>query len=296
MGIGSNAGGAEWPGKDPEADVLINVSPVGHDFVETLGIELADGRSFSRDFPSDLAVDTTGGWLINEETAKLMGKESVVGTEFYFQNIRGPIVGVMKNFNFTSLRRGIEPLALYLNPDRTRFIMLRVDANDITETIQTIEAKWSGIVPSYPFEYEFLDAQFDQMYRAEARMSQLLAWFAIIAIAIACLGLVGLAAFTAQQRRREIGIRKVLGASHQAISMLMCKEFLVLVLIANALAWPFAYFASQSWLDGFAYKADIGFAIFVATGIGAVLIALTTVSWQAIRAALVDPVEALRAE
>jgi ABC-type antimicrobial peptide transport system permease subunit len=202
----------------------------------------------------------------------------------------------MKNFNFSSLRTSIEPLALMLNPERAGYILLRVDGRHVTESIDAIEKTWASLVPAYPLEYRFLDSQFDDMYRAESRMSGLLAWFAVIAIAIACLGLVGLAAYTAQQRRKEIGIRKVLGASYRTISMLLCKEFLVLVLIANVLAWPFAYFASRSWLSGFAYSADISVMIFVATGVAAIAVALATVSWQAVRAALTDPVEVLRAE
>ncbi|HEX9659008.1 MAG TPA: FtsX-like permease family protein, partial [Rhodothermales bacterium] len=296
MSIASSGSGAEWAGKDPDAEVLVNFSSVGYDYVESLEIEMAEGRPFSRDFPSDRATDSTGSWLVNEEMARVMGGGSIVGSELSFQNIRGPIVGVLKNFNFSSLRTGIEPLALMLDPGRTQFILLRVDGVLVSDAIGAVEDVWARIVPAYPFEYWFLDHEFDQLYRSEARMSKLLAWFAVIAIAIACLGLIGLAAFTAQQRRREIGIRKVLGASHRAISMLLCKEFLILVIVANVLAWPFAYLASRSWLDGFAYRVDVSIAIFLGTGLAAVVIALATVSWQAIRAALTDPVEVLRAE
>jgi ABC-type antimicrobial peptide transport system permease subunit len=296
MNIGSSGSGVDWAGKDPEADILVNFSSVGYDYVESLGMELLEGRPFSRDFPADRAADSTGGWLINEAMAGVMGGLPVAGKDLSFQGIEGPVVGVIKDFNFRSLRTSIEPLALMLNPDQTRYIMLRLDGRRVTESIASIQGTWERVIPSYPFEYYFLDSEFDDLYRAEARMSSLLAWFAAIAIAIACLGLVGLAAFTAQQRRKEIGIRKVLGASHQTISMLLCREFLVLVALANLIAWPFAYIASRSWLDGFAYRAELSLMIFVVTGAAAITIALATVSWQAIRAALTDPVEVLRAE
>ncbi len=296
MGIGSSGSGADWAGKDPEAEVLINFSPVGYDYVESLEMSLVEGRPFGRNFPSDRVADSTGGWLINETMANVRGGLPVVGKEFSFQDVKGPIVGVIRDFNFRSLRTSIEPLALMLDPDRTQYIMLRIDGAKVSESLASMRETWDSIIPSYPFEYYFLDSEFDDLYKSEAQMSRLLAWFAVIAIAIACLGLVGLAAFTAQQRRKEIGIRKVLGASHRTISMLLCREFLVLVVIANLIAWPFAYLASRSWLDGFAYRADLSLGIFVVTGIVALAIALTTVSWQAIRAALTDPVEVLRAE
>jgi ABC-type antimicrobial peptide transport system permease subunit len=296
MSIGSSGSGADWIGKEPDAEVLVNFSSVGYDYVESLGMDLIEGRAFSRDFPADRAADTTGAWLINETMAKIMGGLPVAGDNLSFQGIEGPVVGVIRDFNFRSLRTSIEPLALMLNPDRTRYIMLRVEGRRVTESIASIQDTWERVIPSYPFEYYFLDSEFDDLYRAEARMSSLLAWFAVIAIAIACLGLIGLAAFTAQQRRREIGIRKVLGASHQTISMLLCREFLILVALANLLAWPFAYLASRSWLDSFAYRVEPSLTIFVLTGAAAIVIALATVSWQAIKAALTDPVEVLRAE
>ncbi|MFC2085945.1 ABC transporter permease [Bacteroidota bacterium] len=294
--IGSNSASAQWIGKDPDDQRLIGFSRVGYDYAQSLEIGFAAGRGFSRDHISDMTIDSTGAWLINEETAKLMKMETVIGEEFDFQGVKGPVVGVMKNFHFNSLRNGIEPLALLLDPEAANFVMIRIDPVRIDESIAHIEATWNEIVPMYPFEFTFMDENFENIYRTETQMSRLLTWFSVIAILIGCLGLIGLAAFTTQQRRKEIGIRRVLGASQYVISSLLAREFLVLVLISNAIAWPVAYLASRSWLDSFAYHADVGFALFAVTGLAVIVIAMATVSYQSIRAAVADPVDALRAD
>jgi putative ABC transport system permease protein len=294
--IGSNSANATWRGKDPESEHLISFSAVGYEYAESLEIEFVVGRGFSRDHLSDLTIDSTGAWLINEETAKLMNMETVVGEEFDFQGVKGPIVGVMKNFHFNSLRNDIQPLALLLDPESSNFVMLRIDPRRLEASLEHIEATWAATVPMFPFQFRFLDENFENTYRVETRMSQLLSWFAVIAILIACLGLIGLASFTTQQRRKEIGIRKALGASQHVISYLLAREFLLLVMIANAIAWPIAYLASRTWLDSFAYHADVGLIMFVATGILVAVIAIATVSFQAIRAAIANPIEALRSE
>ena len=202
----------------------------------------------------------------------------------------------MEDFHYNTLRVDIEPLALRLRPEQLRFAILRLDPTDISSSVAAMEATWTRVVPSFPFEFSFVDEAFDRMYRSEERMSKLLGYFSLIAVLIAGLGLIGLAAFMAEQRRKEISIRKVLGASQAGISYLLCREFLILVAIANVLAWPAAYFAASNWLESFAYRAEMGVTIFVVVGISAFVMALFTVSYQAIKAALTNPVEALNYE
>jgi putative ABC transport system permease protein len=290
--IGSNSGGADWDGKDPDLSVLIGMSSVDFDYIETLKIDMAEGRSFSKEFPAD----TKTSFIINEEVAKLMGKESVVGERFSFLGIDGTIVGVMKNFHFQSVQSAIEPLAIVVNPDYFQVMLIRLAPSGVEASLKSIEETWNRIIPDYPFEFSFMDERVDTMYRTEERIGTLLKYFAGLAVFIACLGLFGLASFTAEQRTKEIGIRKVLGASAPKITLLLCKESFFLVALANAVAIPSAYFLMRNWLQSYAYRTALSANIFVAAMILALVIALISVSFQAIRAALADPVDSLRYE
>lgn len=290
--IGSNSSGADWDGKDPELSVLISTSSVDFDYIETLKIEMAEGRSFSKEFPTD----TTTSFIVNEEVAKIMEKESVVGERFNFQGRDGTIVGVMKNFHFQSVRNTIEPLAVSIFPEYFQFMLIRFAAGDLTASTKYLKDTWKWVVPNYPLEFTFIEERVDMMYRTEERIGTLLKYFAILAVLIACLGLFGLASFTAEQRTKEIGIRKILGASAPKITIMLCKEFFILVLISNAIAIPTAYFLMQNWLQGYAFKTNLNGVVFIAAMIGALTIALITVSFQAIRAALANPADSLRYE
>ena len=290
--IGSNSSGADWDGKDPELKLLIGFNPVDFDFIKTLKIEMAEGRGFSREFP----IDLTENFIVNEEVAKIMEKEPVVGERFTFGDRKGVIVGVMKNFHYQSVRNKIEPLAIMVSPDNINYMLIRIPHEGISSSVKFIEATWNRVVPDYPFEYRFMDERFDRMYRAEARIGTLLKYFAILAVFIACLGLFGLASFTAEQRTKEIGIRKVLGASVSQITMLLGREFFLLVLLANAIAWPAAYFLMKNWLQDFAYRTGLGLFIFLAAMAAALAVAIISVSFQAIRAASASPAEALKYE
>jgi putative ABC transport system permease protein len=290
--IGSNSGGADWDGKDPELSVLIGISTVDFDYIETLKIDMAEGRSFAKEFPAD----TKTSFIVNEEVAKLMGKESVVEERFRFQGIDGTIVGVMKNFHFQSVRSTIEPLAIVIDPDYYQVMLIRLAPGDVSASMKSIEDTWSRIVPNYPFEFSFMDERVDQMYRTEERIGTLLKYFAGLAVFIACLGLFGLASFTAEQRTKEIGIRKVLGASAPKITMLLCKEFFFLVILANAVAIPAAYFLMRNWLQSYAYRTALNANLFLLAMVLALIIAMISVSFQAIRAALADPADSLRYE
>jgi len=291
--IGSNSSGAEWDGKDPELKILISQNIVGYDYTETYGIEIKEGRGFSSKFTSD----TTGAFLINEELAKIIGKEPIIGERFSFMGVDGKIVGLMKNFHFQPVREEIEPLAVMVGPARFfRAMVIRVRPEDISSSIDFIKNTWARIIPDYPFEYRFFNEDFDRMYRAETRMGTLLRYFTILSVLIACLGLFGLASFTAEQKTKEIGIRKVLGATIPGLVLRLSMEFIKWVMAANIIAWPLAYLLMNKWLQGFAYRTTITPVIFIVTGVVAFFIAIITVSYQSVKAALADPVRSLKYE
>ncbi|MCH7673734.1 ABC transporter permease [candidate division KSB1 bacterium] len=296
--IGSNSSGAEWDGKDPEKeDVLISFSTVDYDYVETLKIEMVQGRSFSPEFPSDLGTDSTGAFVVNEEMARIMGVEPIVGANLSFMGQKGKIIGVMKDFHYHSVRTEIMPLALALgDPERLGYIGIRIQPGDISVSTEVIRDVWDRIIPNYPIEFKFLDQELDRMYRTEERMVDILKYFAILAVFISCLGLFGLASYMAEQRTKEIGVRKVLGATVTNIVMLLSTEFARWVLLANLVAWPVAYVVMTNWLQKFAYRVELGWLTFIFAGVLALVIALLTVSSQALKSAVSNPAEALRYE
>src|SRR4030042_604629 len=298
--IGSNSGGADWDGKDPDKTVLIGQNIVDYNFCKTMGITILEGRDFSEEFTADMVSknDTIGGFLVNEEVVKIMGLDykSAVGARFDFFGCTGKIVGVMKNFHYNTVKQKIEPLAMGLAPEFIRFVEVRIAAGNLMEPIGKIEKAWGSAVGNYPFEYDFLDEDFERMYRREKRMVGLLEYFSIMAVVIACLGLFGLALFSAEQRTKEIGIRKVLGASISKVIFILCKEFVILIMVANIIAWPIAYLVMKGWLEEFAYRLDLSFLFFILAGILSLVIALLTVSYQAIKVAVANPVNSLRYE
>ncbi len=269
---------------------------VDFDFVDTYGIGIIAGRAFSRHFSNDANKSV----IINEAAVKYCGwrnPEEALDKIFIDGNgRRSKIIGVMKDFNFNSLHQQIEPLYLVMNPERFRYFSVRLQSANLVHTIAALEKTWQALIPQRPFKYTFLDEQLDRQYRAEERFGRLVSAFAMLAIFIACLGILGLAAFEGQQRTKEIGIRKVLGASLGQVLMLLSKEFIKLVLIAVLIAWPIAYFASEFWLQNFAYRTTVGYGAFFAAGIVAVLISLAAIAYQSLRAALANPVNVLRNE
>ena len=290
--IGSNSGGADWDGKDPELSVLIGQNRVDFDYIETMKIEMAEGRPFSKTF----STDTATAFLVNEEVVRIMGDESAVGKRFSFFGVDGTIVGVMKNFHFHPVRYEIEPLAFIVRPERIRYAVIRLAAGNIQEGLEFVQSTWEQVIPDYPFNYHFMDEDFDRMYRAESRMGSLLRAFAFLAIAIACLGLFGLASFTAEQRTKEIGVRKVLGASVPGIVFLFSKEFTKWVIAANAIALPVAYLVMRNWLQSYAYRTNLAWWVFFMSGAFALVVSLLTVSYQSVKAALANPSKSLRYE
>ena len=282
---------------------IVRINYVDEDFQETLGMEIIAGRFFSKDFPAD----TARRLVVNEATLRAVGFESpetAVDQPVFFdwqgEQLRFEIVGVVKDFHFESLHKEIMPYALQLfNYEITpppSYLVARMGTNKISETLASIEQTWKSLHPSQPFEYSFLDEDFQRNYEAEGRIHSIIRYFTIIAIFISCLGLFGLAAFTAERRTKEIGIRKVLGASVGSIVTLLSKEFLLLVGIAFLIATPVAWYAANRWLEGFAYRIPVQWWVFAIAGVLALAIALFTISFQAIRAAVANPVNSLKTE
>jgi ABC-type antimicrobial peptide transport system permease subunit len=295
--IGSNSGGASWEGKDPEKQVLIGTNAIDYDYLETMKMELKSGRKFSKEFPSDFAKDTTGNFLVNEEVVKIMGVDDAVGKSFRFMGISGRIVGVLKNFHFKGADQPIEPIAFALtDPVRLSYILIRLAPGNISEALKTAENVWNKTIPEYPFDYFFIDEDYDNLFRTQLRLTRLLKYFTILAVIIACLGLYGLSAYSAERRRNEIGIRKVMGAGTITIMFSMVKEFLLLILISLVIALPAGWIIVGNLLKQFASRIDMSVPVFAGIAAGAVIISLITVTFQAIKASLINPAEALKVE
>ncbi|MDP2058720.1 MAG: ABC transporter permease, partial [Flavobacteriaceae bacterium] len=268
---------------------------VDYDYIKTMGMEIVQGRNFSKDYGTD-----SNAILITETTAKLLGYDNAVGKNIYVPSDNTSltslqIIGVVKDFNFESLRQKLGPLCMRLS-DSGGLASFKVTAADTKNLIAQVEEKWKTLAPGMPFRYRFMSDSFDEMYRSEQRAGTVAMVFATLAILIACLGLFGLVTYMAEQRNKEIGIRKVLGASVSNVVTLLSKDFLVLVLIAAVLAFPLAWWVMHKWLQDFEYRININVWFFVIAGVSALLIALITVSFQAIKAAIANPVKSLRTE
>jgi predicted permease len=295
--IGSNSGGASWPGKDPEKSVLIGVNGVDYDYLETMKMELVSGRDFSRDFPGDMARDTTGNFLVNEEVVKIMNIGDPVGTSFRFMGLNGTIVGVLKNFHFKGADQPIEPMAFALGGTRfLDYILIRLTPGKTEESIKAVEKIWDEMIPEFPLHYTFIEQDYENLFRSEMRLIALLKYFTVLALIIASLGLYGLSAYSTERRSNEIGIRKVMGADSSSVIITMAREFMVLVLISIFIALPLGWLVVENLLKQFAYRIEPGIIVFAVIGAGALIIALLTISFQAFKAARINPVNALKAE
>ena len=287
----STSGGVDWDGKNPEENILFHTLQVNYDFIETIGIEMLEGRSFSRSFGTD-----TANIIINEAAAKAMQKENPIGERIRLWEREGVIIGITKDFHIKSVYTPIEPLVISLRPENTYYAFVKVSSEHLDATMRAIENIFQRHNTAYPFEFHFLDESYERMYKSETTIGKLANYFAFIAIFISCLGLFGLASFTAEQRTKEIGVRKVLGASVPNLVVLLTSDFTKLVLIAFLIAAPVAYSLMRTWLGNFAYHVEMSAGIFVLAGIAAILIAWLTVSYQSVRAALSNPVKSLRSE
>jgi len=293
-----------WEGAADNESISLIQNKIDYDFLDLYEIEVTRGRNFNRAYSSDILdyrrENIVGAVILNEEAVRRFGWDDPIdkkviqtfGTDRYLFNV----IGVIKDFHFSSLHNKIVPLSLFLRPANPGYFSIKVEGADIQNTIAYIRQTWQKFNPQSPFEYYFLDESFEQIYQSEQKLHTLFSYFSLLSIFIACLGLFGLAAFSAEQRTKEIGIRKVFGASSSGIVLLLSRQFSKWIIIANLVAWPAAWVYLNSWLDEFAYRTEIAWWLFIFAGGMALLIALLTVSYQALKAAMTNPVEALRYE
>ena len=285
-----------YPDENPSQLIKTLRYEVDDQYIPTLGMQVAAGRNFS----PELATDSSA-IILNETAARVFGwgKQAPGHTLTYSNNQGGKItyrvIGVVQDFHFKSLHERISPLVMVLG-NHSGTLIVKVKNQDLVGLLATSKKHWQALTAEEPFTYAFLDERFNQTYQSEQKIGLILAIFAGLTILVACLGLFGLVTFTAEQRTKEIGIRKVLGASVTNIVALLSRDFLKLVLLANVLAWPLAGWAMHRWLQDFAYRIDLGWWVFALAGVAALLIALLTVSFQAVRAAMANPVQSLRSE
>jgi len=288
----THSGDIKWIGKDPNTVSSFVITDVGYDFAKTMSLKFSEGRDFSEKYGTDSA-----GFILNETAVKKIGYKQPVGKTLWWGDHEGHIVGVVKDFHFASLHQAIEPLVVRLDESRQWGTMLvRLEAGKTKEGLANLQKLCAELNPNFPFSYQFSDEEFTKLYKSEEVVSKLSNYFAFMAIFISCLGLFGLATFSAEQRTKEIGVRKVLGASIPAIISILSANFLKPVAFAMLIAFPVSWFAMNRWLSDYSYKINIGWSIFAVAGIMTVAIALLTVAYQSISAALRNPVTSLRSE
>jgi ABC-type antimicrobial peptide transport system permease subunit len=282
-----------WEGKDAETNFLIHQFSVDYEYIKTFNMNIIAGRDFSEEFPIDAL---TQSFIINETAVRAMALENPVGTKFTLYRNNGQIVGVIEDFHFKSLQKEIEPLVLRIEPRRDSYVFVKFKSGKEQEAIASITRVYNSFNPEFPLQYSFLDEELERLYNSEQKTKTIFNYFTFIAIFISCLGLYGLASYMAQQKTKEIGIRKVLGASIMNIVTNLSKEFIFLVCVANAIAWPLAYIAMNSWLHNFAYRIQMDPLIFVSAGLVSTVLGLMTVSYHTIKSALANPVNSIRYE
>jgi ABC-type antimicrobial peptide transport system permease subunit len=290
-----NVNPVDWEGKQDNKTVIMRFAVVDRDYLKTFQMKLSTGRDFSKDFPADIS-----NFIVNKKAAELMNLKDPVDKKITCMGLSGKLIGVVDDFNNRPLDQETNPLILTINPKFydyfVQYVVIKINSNDVPGTIGYIEKASREFAPWYPFEFKFLDQTVNNLYRSVLQTWHLFEAFAFLAIFISCLGLFGLASFMTELRTKEIGVRKTLGASVPGIIMLLSGEFTKWVLLANFIAWPVAYYAMNKWLNDFAYKADPNIWVFIASGMMALVIAMLSVSFHAIKAATANPVESLRYE
>ena len=288
---GYNGSGLNWQGGINTEDILIRFRWITSDFLNTAGMEIVEGRNFSK----NLAKDSTN-ILVTQSFARLMGDDSPIGKVVHREQAY-TVVGVVKDYLYGDMYGASKPLIFFSGKEDARFLYVKKKAGVSNESaLAKLERVVNTYNPAFPFEYTFVEDSFDSRFRSETLIGDLTKVFALLAIFISCLGLFGLAAYTAEQRKKEIGIRKVLGASVDNLAKLLSSEFLKLVIISCIIAFPIAWFVMEQWLQDYAYRIEIHWWVFIAAGIAAICIAIITVSTQAIKAAIANPIKSLRAE
>ena len=292
--------GISWEGRmfvegRPENPLYVEINKVDYGFIPTFGIEMAEGRNFSRDRPDDL-----NNYILNETAVRQMQLEDPVGKKFNMWGSEGQIIGVMKDFNFQSLHKEIEPLCLFMrsryHTELSGYIFVKLDGRNVRATMKKIESEWTEINPAFPLDYHFLDDAYDHLYISESRLQTLFTIFALLSVFLSCMGLYGLTSFHAEKRTREIGIRKALGAGYLQIMTLFSWDALKWILVSNLVAWPIAWLYMKGWLNDFAYKTNLTPWIFLLSGLIVLLISLFTISFQSQKAARVNPAESVKYE
>ena len=288
----SGNGSADWEGKDPNLNIIYSLMDVNEDFVDVFKLKLASGRSFSRSFPAD-----SNNFMVNEKMLSIMGLNATtaVGKAFSFTGRKGTIIGVVKDFNFKPVQLAIDPLILRYNKDGG-FVVVRTLPGKTDATIQALSKISRQLNPSYPFQFDFLDRDMANLYKGEQQMGNIFNLFALLGIIISCLGLYGLSAFMAEQRTKEIGVRKVLGASVLNLVYLLSSGITRLILVAIVISIPLSYYAVNSWLAGFAYHINVGWLVYFTASLTALGIACLTVSYESVKAAIVNPIKSLRTD
>jgi ABC-type antimicrobial peptide transport system permease subunit len=293
-GVNNVADEIAWEGKDPNRKPLWRFVSTDYSYIKTLGLTIIEGRDFSERRPTDMRCT----FIVNETALKRMGQKSPVGKPFSLWGTKGTLIGVVKDFHFSPLHNEIGPLLIFMNESIYNYMLIKIKptTQKLTDTLEDIGSICIKHDSNFQFDYHFLDERFEYNYRAEQRMSEIFKTFTFLAICISCLGLFGLISFTAEQRKREIGIRKVIGASTPNIVTLLIKEYMLLIVISNIIAWPLAFLAMNNWLHNFAYRTYISVWIFILSATSSIVIALLTVSYQAIKAATANPVDSLMCE
>jgi putative ABC transport system permease protein len=292
--VGWNAGGIKLVGSDESTQKQYRVIGVDYDFMKMYGLKLTAGRLFSKDFGTD-----DHSVIFNQKAVEQLGfnkAEEVIGKRIDFWGEQYTIVGVTGNFHQQSLREAFEPLIFRMIPDIKGYLSVKTAAGSASQTISDVKASWNAFFPGNTFEYFFLDEHFNDQYKADQRFGQVFGLFTSLAILVACLGLFGLASFTTIQRTKEIGIRKVLGASVTGILKLLYREFAVLLVVAFVVAVPLAWLTVSNWLQGYAFRIGMHWSYFVIPFVAIVLVAFSTVSFQSVKAAIANPVKSLRTE
>src|SRR5215831_14322862 len=285
--IENGTGGVDWDGKDETTTPMFTNASVGYDFIKTMKLTVQDGRDYSKEYPTDSVA-----YILNESAVKKIGYKNPLGRRLTMWQKKGTIIAVVKDFHFNSLHEPIQPLIIRMGEnDNWGSILVRTQPGKTKEALSNMEKLCKQLNPKFPFTYQFSDQEYQKLYKSEETVHQLSQYFAFLGIFISCLGLLGLAMFTAQQRIKEIGIRKVLGASISSIFTLLSREFMIYVLIAFLIATPLAWLAMDGWLRNYAYRINIGWWVFLTAGITAILIALFTVSFQAIKASVANPIK-----
>jgi putative ABC transport system permease protein len=282
----------KWEGKDPRSQVVVPSMDVSEDFIDVFQMKVLNGRGFSTAFKAD-----TNNFIANETAIRMMGMtvSNAVGKPLSFQGANGMIIGVVKDFNFKPIQQPIEPLILRLNRWGGT-VIVRTQPGSTEATIKALGRISRQLNPAYPFNYGFLDQELAQLYKGEQHLGSLFNLFAVLAVLISCMGLYGLSAFMAEQRTKEIGVRKVLGASVFNIVYLLSTGFTRLILLATVIAIPLAWFAINSWLEGFAYHVHVSWTIFLIAALAALMVAWVTVGYESVKAAITNPVKSLKTE